>query len=368
MLPPKQRRWRSDAARALVHRSGAQRVLGVVLGLVLLTAVLFWIAGMWQHHDSMHGLSLTDAQKTYLSTRRFVFAANFHNNGAVLRAMTSEYLALFTLLGPANVFVAIFENGTRLAGCHVMWHVGVIGSCDVGITLSVERVCIHVVFPEFWRLCANLHECVAVLSSSSGSDDDTKAQLEAFAAALSAQHIAHHIILSNLQTWNHNNKDAPMSDRIAFMARVRNAALLPILTPISTDPNAMSDAAAVLAHDARLTLARRLRQEADVREAVAHKSRVAGVDGHSHVIPPDRPITGRGGRTSIPSQAEAEATTVESLPELTQWLRQEAHQVFSNIAPTGLDAFHAAAAFGAGRVTTTPRGAFIIDSTAHAEI
>ncbi len=112
-----------------------------------------------------------------------------------------------------------------------------------------------------------------------------------------------------------------MSDRIAFMARVRNAALLPILTPVSTDPNAMSDAAAVMAHDARLELARRLRKEADTRDADAHKpSHGAGGDAHAHVIPPDRPITGRGGRTSIPSQAEAEATTVESLPELTQWL------------------------------------------------
>ena len=112
MLAPKQRRWRSDAARALVHRSGMQRALGVVLGLSLFTLVLFWMAGMWQHHESMLGLSLTDAHKTYLSTRRFVFAANFHNNGAVLRAMTAEYLALFALLGPANVFVTIFENGT----------------------------------------------------------------------------------------------------------------------------------------------------------------------------------------------------------------------------------------------------------------
>ena len=223
----------------------------------------------------MFGFTLTEVQKTYLSHRKFVFAANFHNNGQILGAMIPEYLALFSLLGSANVFVTIFENGKwclpNLARiiCLFMWH------------LFLTSSCFGIGFP--------------------GSKDNTKDKLREFAAELAKLNVAHHIVLSDAKSWNATRAD--MSERIAFMARVRNAALVPLLatassiTPHYNTSNDLARRAAVIA-----TLDRQ-----------------------------DGGLT----RVSPPSHRDAEAATIESIEEISEWVRGGATEVLSSVVPKG---------------------------------
>lgn len=79
--------------------------------LVIMFAILLHYIREWNNEAK---LLIQYQQMTTLelfTRRRYILAANFFNNEALIDSMSEKYLDVIQTLGTANVFVSIVENG-----------------------------------------------------------------------------------------------------------------------------------------------------------------------------------------------------------------------------------------------------------------
>jgi hypothetical protein len=171
-----QKKWRASTSGGAASSASANRRRLLLCFLLCMLGALGFIllCGAHDYRTSRTRFEPTQEQIDRLHGQNHFFAANFHNNAEVLKQQIPVYMSLFATIGERNVFVSIFENG---------------------------------------------------------SNDGTQDLLRFFASELESRNIAHHIVLSKTASWNGDGAvtNATMAQRIAFMAQVRNAAMLPLL-------------------------------------------------------------------------------------------------------------------------------------------
>lgn len=197
----KQQRWSGGGGKASSASSAVaanRRRLVTCYLLCALGAICFILAcGAHDHRAARTRFEMSQAQVDYVQARHHYFAANFHNNEAILQTQIPIYLQLFETLGERNCFISIFENGSK---------------------------------------------------------DGTQTLLRSFATELRTRGIGFHIVMSAAASWNADGaiKNATMAQRIEFMARARNAAMLPLLQ-VSSGAQQPATAAAGGAHQATIS-------------------------------------------------------------------------------------------------------------------
>lgn len=215
--------------------------------------------GAYEQRSERTHFEPSTAELDRIQSQWYFFAANFHNNAAVLVQQIPIYLSLFSTLGDRNVFVSVFENGSK---------------------------------------------------------DDTHRLLREFAAELRARGIKHHIVLSATSSWNADGHlaNVTMAQRIAFMARVRNAALLPLLQSVT-------------AADDSKRIVKSLQQTSGNVAAAALAA--AGLVGTGKGTAAGAAGAKNSAAAAPPTQDEAERTA-PSVPDMEAWLRKHASEIISS--------------------------------------